>query len=71
MAQQYPLLSDRAALAEADELMTRFGELAWLEAATRADRSRSIGNLAHFCRWRSIEHAIKVLSDERAPGAIH
>ena len=69
--QDYSLLSDRAAWAEANDLMIRFGEFAGLEAAIRADRSRILGNLVHFCHWRSIEHAIRVLSNEQAPGTIH
>lgn len=55
-------VEDRAALDEATELMTRFGALAPMEAASRADRSRSLGNVIHFCRWRQIERCIEMLN---------
>jgi hypothetical protein len=71
LAQDYPLVADRAAWTEASELMVLFGEHAQLEAAVRAHRSRTIGNLIDFCRWRSIERAIEVLSNEQAIGTIH
>lgn len=67
----YPLVADRAVWAGASELITMFGEHAQLEAAVRAHRSRTIGNLADFCRWRSIERAIEMLSHEEATGTIH
>ena len=67
----YPLVTDRAALAEATDLITHFGDHARLEASMRADRSRSLGNVIHFCRWRMIERTIEMLSDEEASGSIH
>lgn len=64
-------VSDRAALAEATELMLLFGEHALIEAATRADRSRSLGNVLHFCHWRQIERTILMLSAEGVTGTVH
>ncbi len=62
---------DRASLDEATELMKRFGEHAVLEASSRANHSRSLGNVIHFCRWRQIERAIEMLSCAEAVGTVH
>jgi hypothetical protein len=62
---------DRAAFAEATELMTLFGEHALVEAAIRADRSRSLGNVIHFCRWRQVERTILMLSEDEVTGTVH
>ena len=62
---------DRAGWAEAVDLIAVFGELAQMEAASRADRSRTLGNLVHFCRWRQIERAIVMLNAEGVAGSIH
>jgi len=64
-------LPDRADAAEAAELIARFGIHAASEAAARADRSRDLGNVIHFCRWRQIERMILLLSAERGEGTIH
>ena len=64
-------VADREALAEATELMARYGEYATSEAAIRADQSRARGNILHFCRWRQIERTIEMLSAEEAAGTIH
>ena len=61
----------REALSAATELMTRFGEHAEDEAAIRADKSRSLGNLIHFCHWRQIERTIAMLRGECATGSVH
>jgi len=55
-------LSDASAAADAAELIARFGIHAASEAAARADRSRDLGNVVHFCRWREIERMIESLS---------
>jgi hypothetical protein len=60
--QQIVYLSDASAAAEASELIARFGIHAASEAAARADRSRDLGNVIHFCRWREIERMIELLS---------
>lgn len=62
---------DRAALADANDLITRFGEHAGSEAALRADRSRTLGNVIHFCKWRQVERLIVLLSDDRVTGTLH
>ena len=67
----YVTHTDRAALAEANELIARFGEHAQLEAAMRADRSRTLGNVLHFCHWRTIERTIAMLALKDAIGTIH
>lgn len=55
-------LPDRAAAADADELIRGFGDFAASEAARRASRSRSLGNVVHYCRWRQIERMIDRLA---------
>ncbi len=69
--QTYVHVQDRAALAEANELIERFGEHAQIEAAQRASRSRSLGNVIHFCRWRQIERAIEMLSGTEVTGTVN
>ena len=64
-------VQDRAALAQADELIARFGTHAQAEAAQRASRSRSLGNVIHFCHWRQIERAIGMLSAAEVTGTIN
>ena len=64
-------VADRASLADASELMARFGEHAVSEAALRAARSRDLGNFVHFCHWRQIERLIGVLSDATVTGPVH
>ena len=64
-------LPDRSAAADADDLIARFGEYAASEAAARADRSRELGNVVHFCRWRQIERLILLLSTGRGAHTIH
>ncbi|MEO1169078.1 MAG: hypothetical protein AAFW97_10255 [Pseudomonadota bacterium] len=51
-------LEDRQAVFDATELIAEFGAHAALEAAERASRSREIGNVVHFCRWRQIERLV-------------
>jgi hypothetical protein len=65
-------LSDASAAVEAAELIARFGIHAASEAAARADRSRDLGNVVHFCRWREIERMIDLLSaSSPADATIH
>jgi hypothetical protein len=67
----YLTVTDRAALADASDLIVRFGPEARSEAAQRADRSRDLGNILHFCRWRQAERTIDLLSDEAVTGTVH
>lgn len=67
-----PLVLDRAALAEATDLIDRLGgEHARLEAACRADKSRNLGNVLKFCHWRQIERTIIMLELEGVAGSVH
>jgi len=66
-----PYISGRVALADASELLARFGDDAAYEAAARADYSRDAGNVVRFCHWRQIERVIATLSSEEARGTIH
>ena len=62
---------DRDAFAEAMTLIANFGDHAAIEAASRADRSRSLGNVIHFCRWRQIERTIAMLGEGDVTGTVH
>ena len=66
-----PYIAGRLALAEATELIDRFGDEARLEAAARAERSRDAGNVLHFCHWRQIERVIETLSSDEVRGTVH
>jgi len=66
-----PYLADRHEVTDAAELIRTFGDDAGYEAASRADRSRDIGNHLHFCRWRQIERLIVLMSVNRAIGTVH
>ena len=61
----------RVALADASDLMDRFGDDAGFEAAARAERSRDDGNVARFCHWRHIERVIATLSSDEVSGSVH
>jgi hypothetical protein len=65
-----PYLVDRD-VADANTLISQFGDDAGFEAASRAEVSRDVGNHLHFCRWRQIERLIVLLSVERAVGTVH
>ena len=62
-------LPDASAAADAAELIARFGDHAAFEASARANRSRGLGNVVHFCRWRQIERMIQLLSSTERDGA--
>ena len=64
-------VTDRTALSGANDLIADFGEHAQLEAAIRADRSRSLGNVLHFCHWRRIERTIEMLNLRDVTGTVH
>lgn len=66
-----PFVADRATWEDAASLITRFGAEAGSQAAARAHRSRDLGNIRHFCRWRQIERLIVHLSDETATASVH
>jgi hypothetical protein len=66
-----PFIHGRLALADATDLIERFGEEAAVEAAIRAGRSRDDGNVLRFCHWRQIERVVAALSSDEALGTIH
>jgi hypothetical protein len=66
-----PFISGRPALADAADLIDRYGDDAGLEAAVRAKRSRDAGNVARYCHWRQIERVIVTLSSEEVRGSVH
>jgi hypothetical protein len=61
----------RLALADAAELIEHYGDAAGLEAAARARRFRSDGNVLGFCHWRQIERVVEALSSDEVTGSIH
>ena len=66
-----PFIHGRTALADAAELLDRFGDDAGFEAAARAERSRDNGNVARFCHWRQIERVIATLASDEVRGTVH
>lgn len=66
-----PFIHGRVALADASDLMNRYGDDAGFEAAIRAERSRDVGNVVGFCHWRQIERVIATLSSDEVHGTIH
>ena len=66
-----PFIHGRLALADATDLIERYGEEAPSEAAARADRSRDEGNVVRFCHWRQIQRVIATLSSDEVVGTIH
>ncbi len=69
--EQMPYLADRGEVKDATDLILQFGDDAGYEAASRADRSRNLGNHLHFCRWRQIERLVVLMSVGRAVGTVH
>ncbi len=66
-----PFIHGRLALADATDLIDRYGENAALQAAVRARSSRDKGNVARFCHWRQIERVIASLSSGEVRGTVH
>jgi len=66
-----PFIHGRSTLADAADLIERFGDDAGFEAAVRAERSRDDGNVARFCHWRQIERVIATLASDEVTGTIH
>jgi hypothetical protein len=62
---------DREAYDGAEELMARWGEEALSEAASRAERSRDLGNHIHYTRWCRVGRAILQLGDPEAAATLH
>jgi hypothetical protein len=66
-----PFITGRSALADAADLIDRFGDDAGFEAAARAEHSRDAGNVVRFCHWRQIERVIATLGDDEVRGTVH
>jgi len=66
-----PFISGRPALADAADLIERYGDDAGLEAAVRAEKSRDAGNVGRFCHWRQIERVIATLSSDEITDTVH
>jgi hypothetical protein len=66
-----PFIHGRLALADASDLIDRYGEDAGFEAAMRAERSRDLGNVVRFCHWRQIERVIAALANDEIRGTVH
>jgi hypothetical protein len=66
-----PFIHGRLALADASELIDRYGDDAGFEAAMRAERSRDLGNVVRFCHWRQIERVIAALATDEVRGTVH
>ena len=66
-----PFIHGRIALADASQLIERYGDDAALEASIRAERSRDDGNVVRFCHWRHIERVIATLTSDEVYGTVH
>lgn len=66
-----PFIAGRRSLADASELIERYGDGAAVQAAVRASSSRDAGNVLRFCHWRQIERLIAALNREHSQGSIH
>lgn len=66
-----PFIPDRRSLADASELIERYGDQAELQAAVRAASSRDAGNVLRFCHWRQIERVVAALSRRDIDGTVH
>jgi hypothetical protein len=62
---------DSEAVSDAHELLTHYGEHARSEAAARASRSRELGNIIHFCRWRQIARLVEWLDSDEIDATLH
>jgi hypothetical protein len=70
MQQQF-YIADSDAVADAHELLTHYGENARSEAAARASRSREVGNIIHFCRWRQIARLVEWMDSDAIDATLH
>jgi len=68
---QLPVFIDSTHYSDAERLITNYGEEAGLEAANRADKSRSLGNHLHYCKWRQVERLCILLSLDETIGTVH
>ena len=66
-----PVFIDSTHYSGAELLISNYGEEAGLEAANRADESRSLGNHLHYCKWRQVERLCILLSIDQTIGTVH
>jgi hypothetical protein len=66
-----PALVDRAMVEDAVTLMELHGLNAALTASRFAKRSRNLGNVLHYCRWRQVERLIGQLALDAPRGRLH
>lgn len=66
-----PVIADRPTFDAAAELLAAHGGDAQAEAERRADKSRDIGNVHLFCRWRQAGRLIEALASPRAGGPLN
>jgi hypothetical protein len=66
-----PVFIDSTHYSAAELLISNYGEEAGLEAANRADKSRSLGNHLHYCKWRQVERLCILLSIDQTIGTVH
>ena len=71
LALPLPYLAGRTAVTDADALIADYGDDAGFEAATRAERSRDLGNAVRFAHWRQIERLIVLLASDDVVGSVH
>ncbi|HEU0066025.1 MAG TPA: hypothetical protein VFQ57_02165 [Sphingomonas sp.] len=64
-------LADAGAVVDATDLIARFGNDAFREAADLARAARDLGNHIRFCRWRQIERLIVLLTGHEVVGTLH
>lgn len=65
------LLAHRGDAEEAHALIADFGAAAQAEATRRAARSRNVGNVVHFIRWRRIGRLVELLTGREADATRH
>ena len=66
-----PFIHGRRALADAADLIDRFGDEAALHASGLAASSRDAGNVIRFCHWRQIERLIAALASTEIADTVH
>lgn len=64
-------IAGRDSLADAQDLISEFGQEAALQAAVRAEKSRGAENILKFCHWRQVERLIDALAADEPQGTIH
>lgn len=64
-------INNRASLADAADLIERYGDDAPGKAAALAAESRNAGNVQRYCHWRQIQRVIATLSSAKPIGSLH